>query len=152
MNENIIERWNKNVHSDDIVYLLGDVIMGSIDKIKIIERLNGKIFLAIGNHDTDARLEAFSHLSNIKSIAYGYRYKDGKATFLLTHYPQLTGNYDSSKTYSIHGHTHNLNPFDENYDLMYNVNCESQNCTPISFEEMKSQIIKKRNKSQDKNN
>ena len=136
MNNAIIERWNSVVKPNDIVYHLGDFIMGDLeDGIELIKKLNGKIRLAIGNHDTSARLDAFSKLSNFEEIQFGYRLKNKKRTFLLTHYPLLSGNYDNSKTYSIHGHTHSINPFCE-YDMMYNVSCEAHNCTPISWEDM----------------
>ena len=142
MNEGIIERWNSLVQSNDIVYHLGDMALGDInDAIPLIKRLNGKIKLAIGNHDTDAKLKIYSTLSNIEDIQFGYRIKKGKNTFLLTHYPQLTGNYDTSKTYSIHGHTHCSNTFTKGYDLMFNVSCEALICTPINIESI-SPLIK----------
>ena len=138
MNEAIIQRWNDRVKPDDIVYHLGDVIMGDLDSgIELIKRLNGHIRLAIGNHDTPARIEAFKSLFD--DIQFGYRIIKKKKVFLLTHYPQITGNYDNSQTYSIHGHTHSLNPFNEDYP-MYNVSCEAHFCTPILFEEAIEQI------------
>lgn len=138
MNEAIIQRWNDRVKPDDIVYHLGDVIMGDLNSgIELIKRLNGHIKLAIGNHDTPARIEAFKSLFD--DIQFGYRIIKKKKVFLLTHYPQITGNYDNSQTYSIHGHTHSLNPFNEDY-LMYNVSCEAHFCTPILFEEAIEQI------------
>ena len=138
MNKIIIQRWNKVVQSDDIVYHLGDVIMGDLNSgIELIKKLNGHIRLAIGNHDTPARLEAFKELFD--DIQFGYRILKKKKTFLLSHYPQLTGNYDNSQTYSIHGHTHSFDLFDEN-NLMYNVSCEAQNCTPILLEDAIQQI------------
>lgn len=136
MNNAIIERWNKVVKYDDVVYHLGDIIMGDLDNgIKLIKQLNGKIRLAIGNHDISDRLKAFHNLYNFEDIQFGYRLKEGKKTFLLTHYPLLSGNFDNSKTYSIHGHTHSPNPFCE-YDMMYNVNCDAHNCTPVTWEDM----------------
>lgn len=150
MNNEIIKRWNNIVKPDDIVYHLGDVIMGDLNSgIEIINQLNGKIRLAIGNHDTSARLETFRNFDIFEDIQFGYRIKKGKKTFILTHYPTLTGNYDNSKTYSIHGHTHSLNAFCE-YDLMYNVNCEAHNCTPILWENMIEDIFNHKNNILDK--
>jgi calcineurin-like phosphoesterase family protein len=42
------------VHENDIVYVLGDFIMGKKldDVIKILNKLNGRIHLILGNHDT----------------------------------------------------------------------------------------------------
>jgi calcineurin-like phosphoesterase family protein len=60
MNEKIIERWNSVVQPNDTIYHLGDMTMGDIDTaVPLIARLNGKINLAIGNHDTNARLKTF---------------------------------------------------------------------------------------------
>lgn len=145
MNETIINNWNKVIKSDDIVYHLGDFIMGDLSRgIDIIKQLNGKIRLAIGNHDTNARIIAFYNLHNFEDIQFGYRIKKGKRTFLLTHYPTLTGNFDNSKTYSIHGHTHSNNAFCE-YDMMYNVNCDAHNCNPILLEDAIKNIINHKN-------
>lgn len=143
MNEKIIERWNSVVQPNDTIYHLGDMTMGDIDAAApLIARLNGKINLAIGNHDTNARLKTFGWLSNITDIQFGYRLKIGKYTYLLTHYPQLTGNYDESKTFSIHGHTHSTEMFNPDYDLMFNVSCEALCCVPINLENIKPLIQK----------
>lgn len=142
MNNIIIEKWNEVVKYDDVVYHLGDFMLGDLDAgISLVKQLNGKIRLAIGNHDTDARLATFCTLYNFDDIQFGYRLKHGKNTFLLTHYPTLTGNFDNSKTYSIHGHTHSINPFCD-YDMMYNVNCDAHNCMPIALEDMLVEIKK----------
>ena len=142
MNDAIIERWNEVVKYDDVVYHLGDFIMSDLDTgIALVKQLKGKIKLAIGNHDTQNRLVAFCDLYNFDDIQFGYRLKEGKKSFLLTHYQTLTGNFDNSKTYSIHGHTHSLNPFCE-YDLMYNVNCDAHNCRPVAWEDMIAEIKK----------
>ena len=148
MDAAIIERWNSVVSKNDIVYHLGDFIMGDLtDGLNKIHQLNGKIRLAIGNHDTENRLKEFTRLSNIEDIQFGYRIKEGKKTFLLSHYPQLTGNYDNSKTYSIHGHIHFLTKFweleDELHNLMYNVSCEAINCQPLNWIDMKLDIMTK---------
>jgi len=148
MNNAIIERWNEVVKYDDVVYHLGDFIMGDLDTgIALIKQLKGKIRLAIGNHDTQNRLDVFHNLYNIDDIQFGYRLKKGKKSFLLTHYQTLTGNFDNSKTYSIHGHTHSKNSFCE-YDLMYNVNCDAHDCKPIAWEDMITEIEKHKNKNQ----
>lgn len=133
MNEAIIERWNSLVKPEDTVYYLGDVIMGDLDAgLPLVKSLNGHIKLALGNHDTSQRVAAFSEFFD--EIQFGYRLKVGKKVFYLSHYPMLTGNFDNSKTYSIHGHTHNPSFFTDEYDLMFNVCCDATNCYPIAFE------------------
>ena len=52
MNETIISNWNNTVGQDDIVFHLGDFCLGgSAEWNKILDRLNGKIYLIMGNHD-----------------------------------------------------------------------------------------------------
>lgn len=143
MNEAIIYNWNKKVQDDDIVYHLGDLIMGDLDEgLEKIKQLKGKIRLTIGNHDTNKRLAAFSSLPNIEDIQFGYRLTKGKKTFMLTHFPLLTDNYDKGKVYSFHGHTHSKNPFCER-PCMYNVNCDAHSCSPILFEDAVFEIVNK---------
>jgi len=61
MNNEIIKRWNNVVEPNDIVYHLGDIIMGDLNSgIEIINQLNGKIRLAIGNHDSFSPFRGFS--------------------------------------------------------------------------------------------
>jgi calcineurin-like phosphoesterase family protein len=144
MNEAIITRWNEVVKCDDIVYHLGDFILGDTESgLKLIKYLNGSIGLIIGNHDTESRIDAFENCHNIRLIAYGDRLKVGKNTLLLSHYPQLTGNFnDRHKVYSIHGHTHSKDAFCE-YPLMYNVNCDAHDCRPVALEDMMQEIRNK---------
>ena len=145
MNEIIIERWNSCVKKDDIVYHLGDVFMGT-DKetaLKMVQRLNGKIYLAYGNHDLDNRLKDMANLSNIVDIQMGYRLKAGKKGFILTHYPTLTGNTTLDHIYSLHGHTHQEINFTEGFPLCYHIGVDSHNCAPVAFDEIIKEIRSK---------
>lgn len=50
--ETIIERWNANVTSSDVVHVLGDVAMGPIEQsLALCKRLRGRKYLVCGNHD-----------------------------------------------------------------------------------------------------
>ena len=52
MDEYMVKKWNSVVGKDDIVWHLGDFGMGDKETIKRYrERLNGRIFLILGNHD-----------------------------------------------------------------------------------------------------
>lgn len=52
MDAYMIERWNKTVAPDDTVYHLGDFALSSRQHIiELIEQLNGRIVLILGNHD-----------------------------------------------------------------------------------------------------
>lgn len=147
MNEAIIERWNKVVKTDDIVYHLGDTMLNDNDKgIECFQRLKGHIYLILGNHDTDARIDRiFRECRFIDGGVYAKVIKFGKQSIYLSHYPTLTSNFDqkhfSQHVLSLHGHTHQqknwinpLNPF------TYHVGLDSHNCTPVSIEEVISDI------------
>jgi len=49
MNEALIKRFNEIVGPSDTVYILGDLVMGR--DLNCAERLNGRKFLLMGNHD-----------------------------------------------------------------------------------------------------
>ena len=57
MNETIISNWNDTVGQDDIVFHLGDFCLGGSDEwTKILDRLNGKIYLKMCIRDRDSLL------------------------------------------------------------------------------------------------
>ena len=51
MNEILVQRWNKVVHPEDTVYVLGDFFWKRKDMLTYLPRLSGKIILICGNHD-----------------------------------------------------------------------------------------------------
>lgn len=52
MDEAMIKNWNETVSNDDVVIHLGDFGLGNKEYIRsIIQRLNGKKILILGNHD-----------------------------------------------------------------------------------------------------
>lgn len=112
MNEGIIERWNLIVEPNDDVYLLGDVIMGDIDNLNYVRRLNGNLHIIYGNHDSDTRITAYNTLDNLVEAGFGARLKYAGRVFYLSHYPTLTGNTDDEqkplkrRVFSLCGHSH----------------------------------------------
>ena len=148
MNEAIVNNWNQTVSDDDIVYLLGDVAMGSDlqANLRLINRLKGKKYLAYGNHDTEARLKAFKTNRFFEDIQMGYRLRYKKHMFILTHYPTITANGDDLRVINLYGHTHQKDNFFEDKSYMYHVGVDSHNCTPVSLETIIKEIkIKKGN-------
>ena len=148
MNEAIIERWNRTVPKNGITYLLGDTMLNDNAKgIECLKRLNGKIFLIFGNHETEARRNLIftECMHKVEGGWYALVIRHGKQSIYLSHYPTLTANYDekrfSQHMVNMHGHTHQqvnfLNP--EN-PFMYHVGLDSHNCTPVHIEEALADI------------
>ena len=147
MNEAIVERWNSVVKPGDIVYHLGDVLMGHYDA-NILKRLNGFVHLIRGNHDTDNKLCGISSTMDLGTYSYegtSDLIKIGKLSLFLCHYPVMTANFDtkhfSQHVISLHGHTHQKgnwlfpdNPF------VYHVGLDSHNCYPVHIDEVVTDI------------
>jgi len=155
MNEGIIERWNAVVHDDDIVYLLGDVCLGGgtpemlNTNRKLIERLNGKIHIIAGNHDTDNRIVMYNTCTNVIDVKWADVLHYKKYHFYLSHYPSLTANLQKESlkqcTCNLYGHTHQNENFFNDIPFMYHVGVDSQNCYPVLLdviiEEMEQKVI-----------
>ena len=141
-NETIIERHNSIVSPEDTVYCLGDCGMGTdIELIKnYISRLNGKKYLAIGNHDSEAKIKAYKEANLFEAIQFAYRIRYKKIEYLLTHYPTLVYNGNDPKpVWNIHGHDHDKNIFHD-FGHNYDVCMEAHNCYPVSLEQIHADI------------
>ncbi len=113
MDETLIENWNSTVNKNDVVIHLGDFGLGNKDYIKsIIERLNGKKILILGNHDwkEDFYKESGFHTVSRFPIVYDHFY-------LMSHAPLILG--DKLPYFNCYGHVHN----DERYVDTTNTKC-----------------------------
>lgn len=140
MNLTIVENWNSIVKPKDIVYLLGDVVLDDINTgVSFLEQLNGEIYIALGNHDSQNKCKFYSKCKNIKDIQMGYNFKMGHKSALLTHYPTIVANYDNNHRVNLHGHTHSKEKFSE-YANCYNVTLDAHNNFPVNIEEIKKDL------------
>lgn len=146
MNRAIIDRWNAVVKPEDEVYLLGDVMLNdNTVGLECLSRLNGKIYILLGNHDTNSRIKLYNSLPNVEVLGYATVIKYGKYTFYLSHYPTLTSNLDDMAPLSQHvlnlfGHTHQTKNFHNDIPYMYHVGMDSHDCTPVSAEQVIADI------------
>ena len=146
MNEAIIERWNKIVKPNDIVYHLGDVFLNNSEVgIECMKRLNGQIFMIWGNHDTDNKKNLLARECHILGGWYSYLIKYGKFSLYLSHYPSITANYDekhfNQHVINLHGHTHQQKNFlYADNPFMYHVGMDSHNCMPVHIDEIITEI------------
>ncbi len=118
----IIANWNTLVKPDDIVWHLGDVGMGHLDRFRSqVEKLNGHIHLVTGNHDDPFPGHRDSHkfqrdwLEYFDSVQAYARRKLGGAQLLLSHFPYRGDHGPERYTqyrlrdeglWLLHGHTH----------------------------------------------
>lgn len=148
MNQTIVKNWNSVVSAEDHVYILGDLMLGSLDNINWVRQLNGNLHIVLGNHDTDQREKEYMKLENVVEIACAIRFKYNKYHFFLTHFPCITDNLNKEclqqATLNLFGHTHQKTKFFEERPYMYHVGMDAHNCYPVEIEtiikDMKNKI------------
>lgn len=149
MNETIIFNWNNTVGQDDIVFHLGDFCLGgSAEWTKILDRLNGKIYLIIGNHDLKNMRQGYAN--RFESVAMQMRIEVNKQKIYLNQCPFLCFEGSYKDVWQLFGHVH-TSKFNTGIDAprlkmllptQYDVGVDNNNFTPISFERVKTIINK----------
>lgn len=165
MNEYMIEQWNQKVRKNDEVVILGDFSIAKGEKTnKLLQRLKGKKYLIVGNHDRFLNDKTFDR-NLFKWIEPYMELNDNKRKVILSHYPVFcyNGQYrlndqGEPKVYMLYGHVHNtydellINHFQnitrEQMRLVYHANeerpipCNMINCfcmfsdyTPLTLDE-----------------
>ena len=144
MNETLIANWNKVVGTNDIVFHLGDFCLGDSAKWNgILDRLNGKIYLILGNHDL--RNFRKNYAARFESVAMQMNIEVNNQKIYLNHYPFLCydGSYDG--VWQLFGHVHtNKNRTGNDaarlkmlFPTQYDVGVDNNDFTPISYAEVK---------------
>lgn len=142
MNEKLIENWNEKINPEDDVYHLGDFGMTKDnDSIaQIIDRLNGKIYLIVGNHESSA----LRHKSKFQWIKDYYELKikdpecsNGVRRIILFHYAMRVWRSDFRGTWHLYGHSHGSLPDKEN-KLAFDIGVDCHDFYPLSYDEVKA--------------
>jgi calcineurin-like phosphoesterase family protein len=118
----VIANWNTLVKPGDIVWHLGDVGMGHLDRFRSqVEQLNGHIHLITGNHDDVFPGHRDSHkfqrdwLQHFDSVQAYARRRVAGTRLLLSHFPYRGDHGPERYTqyrlrdeglWLLHGHTH----------------------------------------------
>ena len=139
MNETLISNWNRKVHANDTVFVMGDMFFRTTDPEPILQRLKGKKHLIVGNHDSQwmKKVDMGRWFESVQSYL---ETNDGQHTITMCHFPMVTWNHQS-RSYMIHGHIH------ENTDMDYwpllvardrvlNAGCDINNFEPVTFQEL----------------
>ena len=142
MDEDMIQKWNKKVHKNDNVYIIGDLFYFQIDNItSILNRLKGKKILIRGNHD-DFFLKKININKYFVDVLYYQEIRLRRNELTLCHYPLYSWkNSRRSNSYLIFGHVHNnrdmywFDYYCQN-DKALNAGVDINNFEPVSFEEL----------------
>lgn len=145
MDRALIARWNKAVHKNDTVYILGDIIWHKRLVPYYMEQLKGEKILLPGNHDAgwvkDKSLRRY-----FAEVTPYIETHICSHPVTLCHYPLLEWQGDrkegSSKLgYLIHGHIHNRK--DALYRPLFcrenalNAGVDINDFTPVSFDTLR---------------
>lgn len=137
MDEFMVSRWNETVTKNDTVNILGDLTINK-KNLPILDRLNGRKILIMGNHDNHKIKNLVPYFYDIR--AYDRKKHHSGVRVVSTHVPIHTGSIGRWGT-NIHGHTHAHSLDDPRY---FCVCVEQIDFRPIEFTEM-IEKIKKRN-------
>ena len=146
-NKEIVRKWNEVVSDEDIVYILGDIMLNDNEKgIELFNQLKGMKKIIIGNHDSSSRIALYSVCPNTTILGYADVVKYKGYHFYLSHYPTLTSNLDDDKplktrTICLCGHSHYKNKFkDMDKGLIFHCELDTNNCYPWSIDEIIKEI------------
>lgn len=153
MNKALVDNWNSVIGPDDDVFHLGDFCWGgSANWNYLLDRLNGRIHLVIGNHDVKNLRQGY--MSQFASSNFQIQIEVEGRKVYLNHYPLLTygGVYrkDEDKVWQLFGHVHSQNGqvgADESrlhylLPTQYDVGVDNNNYTPINFHQVRDIINK----------
>ena len=146
MNEILITNWNNVVGKEDVIFHLGDFAMGgSSEWTRLLQRLNGRIYLIIGNHDMKTIGKGFSRFEH---VAMQTLINIGGQRIYLNHYPFLCYGGAYRNTWQLFGHVHTNQQstgldgprLKQLFPTQYDVGVDNNNYYPVSFGKV-SEII-----------
>ncbi len=141
MDEFLIQKWNEKVRPEDEVYHLGDVGLSSSGKLrKILERLNGKIYLINGNHEKSAQAchTRFEWIKDYYELVIPDKdFERGEQMIVLFHYAMIEWNASHWGTYHLYGHSHG-SLLDDPKSLSIDIGVDCHDFSPLSYEVVKA--------------
>ena len=139
MDETMLANWNAKVGKGDTVYVLGDLFFRAASVKPILERLNGRKHLMIGNHDS-SWMDRVDLSVYFESVQLMKEVEDGGRRITLCHYPMMTW-HEANNGYMVFGHIHaNTNadywPLIAGRTRMFNAGVEVNGYAPVTFDEL----------------
>lgn len=146
MDEGLIQNWNDTVPHDGVVFHLGDVSLCAPARTEsILNRLNGKIYLIVGNHEKSV-LRKSTTRDRFEWIRDKYELKVGKQLIVLCHYAHRVWNKSHHGSWHLYGHSHGSME-DKAWGKSMDVGVDCWDYKPISYTEVE-RVLSKRNISE----
>jgi len=138
MNACLIDNWNSKVGKTDDVYFLGDFSFGTKEETQnIINNLNGKKHMILGNHDKP--LKGSSGLESVRSYhrlkVQDSRTERGIQDIVLFHYPILSWEKRHYGAWHLFGHCHGSLTV-EGLGKCHDAGVDNNNYSPLSYDEV----------------
>lgn len=157
--EEIVDVWNRHVRPGDIVWNLGDVTLGPIERVgHVLDRLNGgQHHLIAGNHDQRHPMHRDAHkrtaweryFDTVQAFA---RRRVGGQSVLMSHFPYTgEGERPGPDRYQqyrlpnlgtplLHGHTHSERAVSQDKGVpMINVGWDAWG-RPVNLDELEANL------------
>lgn len=141
MNETLVANWNRKVHKNDDVYIVGDMFFrSSITPSEFLDRLKGRKHLVIGNHD-----KSWLRYTNVAKyfveVEHLIVFNDGNRWLTLSHYPMMAWRGSCTKGFLIYGHIHNAQndtywPLLKTMKTALNAGVDVNGFEPVTFNEL----------------
>ena len=143
MDEVLMDNWNRKVHRDDTVYIMGDLMFRNEKPAAwYLDRLKGKKHLFIGNHD-GRWMKTVDLDRYFESVSMMGTFSDGQHKIPGCHYPMMTWPSSGKNGYMVFGHIHANKdagywPMIAASPLMLNAGVDINGFAPVSFDEMET--------------
>lgn len=113
----LIYRWNEKITNEDVVFHLGDFLLGPNGKERFqsyIKRLNFKtLYLMPGNHPSGVKQNALERVDLQRDVQYLPNYVEVlvkrpnfQLSLVLSHFPIVSWNHQAKGSVHLHGHCH----------------------------------------------
>jgi len=143
MNNTIINNILNLMNKDDVLYVLGDIALKTIEIEKFLDIMiknNKNVLLLKGNHDSLPYQKYNKYI--LKDCIYDIKIENQYIT--LCHFPMLCWEKSHYNSWMLHGHIHNSFVIPIQGKIM-NVGVDINNFTPVSFIQIKEFMDKQPN-------
>ncbi len=150
MDATLIRNWNRVIGPDDVVFHLGDfAFLGAPEMVKLLDQLQGKIHLVMGNHDKVIRhnkdlQRRFASVQDVLEVKVKDEDADaGWQPIFLSHYAHMTWPRSHHGSWQLFGHSHgSLRVSDHSRQMDVGVDA-TRLYEPISYNAVKHEMKKK---------